>query len=161
MRLKLNMPAECKWSSYLACKAYISVFRVLLQDAGWRRSSACLQDPELVLQLNTLGGKKKPHLYCACKVHSFDMEILEVIKFHNAIFTVTFYSKIILSNVHTWQHTVHFQIGACEECVQILLHINGIDLGDILNISTTVASLNIEMKREKVSKTLSTLLLQM
>lgn len=84
------------------------------------------------------------------------MEILEVIKFHNAIFTVTFYSKIILSNVHTWQHTVHFQIGACEECVQILLHINRIDLGDILNISTTAASLNVEMKQRKMSKTLAT-----
>lgn len=126
-------------------------------DAQEWRSSARLLDPDLVLQLKTLGGKKTT-LYCTCKVHSFDMEILEVIKFHNAIFTVTFYSKIILSNAHTWQHTVHFQIGTCEECVQILLHINRIDLGDILNISTTVASLNVEMKKGKMSKTLSTLL---
>lgn len=87
------------------------------------------------------------------------MEILEVIKFHNAIFTVTFYSKIILSNVHTWQRTVHFKIGAYEECVQVLLQINRIDLGDILNISITVASLNVEMKQGKMSKTFSALLL--
>lgn len=79
------------------------------------------------------------------------MEILEVIKYHNAIFPVTFYSKIILSNVHTWQHTVHFQIGACEECVQILLRISSTDIGSILNISTTVASLNVEKKQEKMS----------
>lgn len=82
------------------------------------------------------------------------MEILEVIKFHNAIFIVTFYCKIILSNAYIWQGTVHFQTGTCEECVQILLHINRIDLGDILNISTKVASLDVEMKKGKMSKTL-------
>lgn len=77
--------------------------------------------------------------------------MLEVIKFHNVIFTVTFYSKIILSNIHTRLHTAHFQIGACEECAQTLLHINRIDLGDILNTSTTLSSLNVEMKQGKNS----------
>lgn len=43
-------------------------------------------------------------------------------------------------------------MGTCEERVQILLHIR-IDLGDILNISTTVASLDIEMKKGIMSKT--------
>jgi len=82
------------------------------------------------------------------------MEMLEVIEFHNVISTVTFYSKIILSNIHTWQHTAHFQIGACEECAQTLLNINRIDLGDILNTSTTLPSLNVEMKQGKCQKLL-------
>lgn len=149
MRLKLNMLAECKLSLYLACKAYIYICFSGTDVKEWG-NWACLLDCELVLQLNIL-RKKTTHILCF-KVHSSDMEILEVIKFHNVIFTVTFYSKIILSNVHTWQHTAHFQIGACEECIQILLHVNRIDLGDILNISTTVASWMLRWNKEKCQR---------
>lgn len=87
------------------------------------------------------------------------MEILER-KIPQYYFRDTFYNKTTLLNVHIWQNTVYFQIGACEEYVQILLHVNRIDLGDILNIYIKVASLNVEMKQWKMSKLLHMLLLQ-
>lgn len=104
MRIKLNMPSECKWSPHLAYKACISVFLVLIH----RNEGAQHIFWILIWFCSLIHWEKKT--YCTCNVCLFDMEILEVIKFDNAIFIVTFYSKIILSNAHTWQHKYIFKL---------------------------------------------------
>lgn len=73
MRIKLNMPSECKWSPHLAYKACISVFPVLMH-----RNEGAQHVFWILIWLYSLTPYEKKNLtiYCICRVHSFDMEIL-------------------------------------------------------------------------------------